>query len=167
MLFKKVQEEDIEAMRQIYLYYIEHTTATYHKRAITWEEMKSILVVDHPKYESYGIWEEECLCGYVILTQFKAREAFDHTAEVTLYLKHGYEGRGIGGEALTFIEERAIAKEIHTLLAVICGENTASIKLFERHHYVKCAHYKEVGYKFGRWLDLVSYQKLVDEKKNK
>lgn len=159
--FKKVEEQHIEALRAIYLYYIHESTATYHKREISLEEMRELLVIDHPKYESYGIWDEEHLCGYVILTRFKEREAFDYTAEITIYLKKGYEGKGIGNKALEFIEKRALTKELHVLMALICGENIGSIKLFEKNGYVKCAHYKEVGYKFGRWLDLVCYQKTI------
>lgn len=160
-IFKRVEEEHIAALREIYLYYINHSTATFHKREISMEEMRHLLIFDNPKYESYGIWHEEALCGYVILTQYKEREAFDYTAEVTIYLKNGYEGRGIGHKAIQFIEARARTKEIHTLLALICGENTASIALFEKNHYRKCAEYKEVGFKFDKWLDLVCYQKMI------
>ena len=99
----------------------------------------------------------------MILTQFKPREAFGHSAEVTLYLKHGYEGRGIGGQALKFIEERAkqSEKEINTLLALVCGENIGSRTLFERNGYAVCGEFKRVGYKFERWLDLITYQKFI------
>lgn len=159
--FIKVKEEHIDALREIYLYYIQHSTATYHKREISREEMRALLIFDNPKYESYGIWKQKELCGYVILTKYKEREAFDYTAEVTIYLKAAYSNRGIGKIAVEFIESRARVKEIHTLIALICGENIGSIRLFEKMGYKKCAHYKEVGYKFNRWLDLVCYQKML------
>ncbi|PHV69219.1 GNAT family N-acetyltransferase [Sporanaerobium hydrogeniformans] len=159
--FEKIVEEDIESVREIYLYYIQNSTATFHKRDISYQEMKELVIFNNPKYESYTIYYEGELCGYVILTQYKVREAFDQSAEITIYLKQGFEGKGIGTQAVNFIEDRARTKDLHVLLALVCGENTGSMALFEKMGYVKCAHYKEVGYKFGRWLDLVGYEKII------
>lgn len=159
--FKPIKKDDVAEVREIYLHYINHSTATFHKREISLEEMEKLVLFNNTKYESYLIKDQEETCGYVILTQHKEREAFDQTAEITIYLKQGYEGKGIGSKALAFIEERARTKELHTLVALICGENKGSIRLFESHGYEKCAHYKEIGYKFGRWLDLVCYQKML------
>ncbi len=47
------------------------------------------------------------------------------------------------------------------LVATICGENAASIGVFAKNGYEKCAHYKEVGQKFGQLLDVVAYQKIL------
>ncbi len=160
--FEPVKEEIVDELRDIYQYYINHTTATFHKKEISKEEMRELVLFSHPKYESYVIRYSGELCGYVILTQYKGREAFDYTAEVTIYLKSGYEGKGLGSCALEFIEQRARTKDLHVLIALICGENKGSIALFEKHGYEKCAHYKEVGYKFSRWLDLVCYQKMLN-----
>ena len=160
--FERITEEHIDEVREIYLYYIKNSTATFHKKEITRAEMTDLVLFKSPKYESYIIKLEKEICGYVILAQYKIREAFDQTAEITLYLKNGYEGRGIGKKAVIFIEERAKIKGIHTLIALICGENTGSIALFKKCGYNKCAHYKEIGNKFGRWLDLLSYQKIME-----
>lgn len=159
--FIKVEEEHIQALKEIYTYYIKHSTATFHIQEISDEEMRALLIFDDPRYESYGINLEGELCGYVILTQYKIREAFGQTAEITIYLKQGYEGKGLGKRALEFIEQRARIHEFHALMALICGENNGSIRLFEKNGYEKCAHCKEVGYKFDRWLDLVEYQKII------
>jgi phosphinothricin acetyltransferase len=70
-------------------------------------------------------------------------------------------GRGLGGRGAQFIEDVAKSNGIHVLVATICGENEASIRLFERNGYEKCAHFREVGKKFGRWLDVVAYQKIL------
>ncbi len=160
-IFEIINEQHIDEVRAIYLYYINHSTATFHKKQISRDEMRDLVVFSNPKYEGYIIKNNGEICGYVLLTQYKVREAFDQTAEVTIYLKNGCEGRGIGSLALDFIEKKAKLKGLHTLIGLICGENTGSIKLFEKHNYEKCAHYKEVGYKFDRWLDLVCYQKMI------
>ncbi len=161
--FEPIKEEHIDIVREIYSYYIKNSTVTFHINEVSYEEMRQLVIFENPKYESYLIKQDDEICGYVVLTQFKPREAFGHSAEVTLYLKHGYEGRGIGRQALKFIEERArqSEKEINTLLALVCGENIGSRTLFERNGYAVCGEFKRVGYKFERWLDLITYQKFI------
>jgi len=76
-------------------------------------------------------------------------------------LKPDYIGQGIGTKGLKHIEEYARANKLHVLIATICGQNEGSISLFEKQGYFKCAHYKEVGTKFGQLLDVVAYQKII------
>lgn len=159
--FEEIQEEHLQTVLEIYTYYVLNTTATFHAHPLSLDEMKELVMFECPKYKTYVIFDEVDICGYVILTQHKKREAYGDTAEVTVYLKHDYVGRGVGSLAVKFIEEYGIAKELHVLIATICGENSKSIKVFERNGYVKCAHYKEVGRKFGQLLDVVAYQKII------
>ena len=91
----------------------------------------------------------------------KPREAYDNTAEVTVYLRNGLERRGIGTFAVKRIEEIAVQMGFHTLLAVICAENIGSAGLFTSLGYEKCALYREVGIKFGRLLDVVCFEKII------
>lgn len=159
--FEKVKEEHLQEILDIYTYYVLNTTATFHEKPITVEEMKELVFFEDPRYEAYVIKDGTRICGYVILTQYKKREAYDNTGQVTVYLKKDCISKGIGIYALNYIETIAKNKEFHVLIAVICGENEKSIRLFERNGYEKCAHYKEVGKKFGRWLDVVAYQKIL------
>ena len=82
-------------------------------------------------------------------------------AEVTIYLKPEYFGKGIGREVLLQMEQKALEVSIVVLMGIITAENEASVKLFERMGYEKCGHFKQVGEKFGRILDVVAYQKLL------
>lgn len=147
----------------VYNYYIRNTTATFHINEITPEDMRDILYSGDPRFPAYAIMEGDKFCGYCLLARFKKREAYDGTAEITIYLKPGCQGRGIGSRAAADLEEIARGIGFHTLLAVISGENNASIGLFSRMGYNKCAHLKEVGLKFGRKLDIVYYQKLLQQ----
>jgi L-amino acid N-acyltransferase YncA len=159
--FEEILETHLEKVLEIYTYYVLNTTATFHAHALDLQEMKELVIFDSPKYKTFVIYDEDTLCGYVILTQHKKREAYDGTAEVTVYLKNDYVGKGVGTLAVKFIEDYAKTKELHVLVATICGENSKSIRVFERNGYVKCAHYKEVGRKFGQLLDVVAYQKII------
>jgi L-amino acid N-acyltransferase YncA len=160
---EELREEHLQAVLDIYNYYVQNTTVTFHNRILSPEEMRQIVFFDTDQYKSFIIQENGGICGYVILTQYKKREAYDGTAEVTVYLKHDCTGKGIGSVAVQFIEKLAKEKGYHALLAGICAENDRSIRLFERNGYVKCAHFKEVGMKFGRQLDVVWYEKLMTD----
>ena len=161
-LFKEATEEYISDILNIYNYYVLKTTATFHSKLLSEETMKRLIFFDDPKYKTFVIIKDEIICGYVLLTQHKSREAYDGTGEVTVYLKLDNVGTGLGSLAVKYIEEFARDKGFHVLIATICGENQKSIKVFERNGYKKCAHYKQVGSKFNQWLDVVAYQKILD-----
>lgn len=161
IIFKKTEFKDLPALKEIYTYYIENSTATFHIGQISNEEMNGIIFNKDSFYETYTIIEKEEIIGYVLLAPYNSREAYRRTAIVTIYLKNGTENKGIGTRGINFIEEVAKQKGIKSLIALICGENVSSIRLFEKNGYFKCGHMKNVGEKFGRLLDAVTYQKEI------
>ncbi|HNX29676.1 MAG TPA: N-acetyltransferase family protein [Syntrophomonadaceae bacterium] len=161
IIFEEMQEKHLGEVLSIYTYYVLNTTATFHDHELSESEMREIVFFENPKYRTYVIKSSGNICGYVILSQYKKREAYDRTAEVSVYLKPDSIGQGIGSQALKFIEDTAVSQKMHVLIATICGENSKSMHLFERNGYNKCAHYKEVGEKFGQLLDIVTYQKII------
>lgn len=156
-----MKEEYLDEVLQIYTHYVLNTTATFHSRPLKREEMREIVFFNNEKYKAFVICEETEICGYVLITQHKKREAYDGTAEVTVYLKPAYIGKGLGSMAVKYIEKYAKKQGLHVLVATICGQNEESIRLFEKNGYSQCAHYNEVGQKFGLLLDVVAYQKII------
>lgn len=159
--FIKTEDKDLKQCKEIYTYYIQNSTATFHIGDISDKDMYDILFCDLEGYESYVIYEEEELIGYVLLAPFKKREAYRRTAEVTIYLRPELANKGVGTKAIEFIEDVALKNNFKSLLSVVCGENIASIKLFEKNGYYKCGLMKNVGEKFGRVLDIVTLQKEI------
>lgn len=160
--FEEIGEKHLPTVQQIYNYYILHTTATFHSNPLSQEDMADLLLFECAKYRTFVAVENETVAGYVTLSQHKKREAYDSTAEVSVYLKPELTGRGLGKCCLGFIEEFARTYCFHVLIATICSDNIGSIKLFERSGYQKCAHFREVGKKFGQLHDVVAYQKILD-----
>lgn len=158
---EELKDGQLKEIMEIYNHYVMNTTATFHAKQLNLEEMKEHVFFDNPKYKTFVIFDNDNLCGFVVLTHHKKREAYDGTAEVSIYLKPNFIGRGLGSFAVRHIEDVAKRSGIHVLIATICGENNKSIKLFENNGYTKCAHYKEVGKKFGQLLDVVAYQKII------
>lgn len=159
--FEKMNEHHLQAVQQIYSHYVQNTTATFHTQLPTPDQMRKIVFSDNEKYKTFVILAADEVCGYVLTARHKNREAYDKTAEVSIYLHPAFTGKGIGSLALIHIEAFARQQKLHVLVATICGENQPSIRLFARNGYEKCAHYKQVGEKFGQLLDIVAYQKIL------
>lgn len=159
--FTTLRHEDLSLIKEIYDYYILNSTATFHTEKISLKELEEAIFIDHPVYKSYLIKCNGEICGFCYFTQYKKRQAYNRTSEVTVYLKPEFSYKGIGIYALNYIEKEAFNIGIKVLIGVITGENKASIRLFEKAGYEKCAHFKQVGEKFGRILDVVAYEKIL------
>lgn len=158
----EMRTEHLVEVLEIYNYYVLNSTATFHIQPLTIDEMKELVFFKEPKYKTFVICMEDRICGYVLITNFKKRQAYDQTAEVTIYLHPEYLEQGMGTVGLSYIEEFARINNLHSLIAIISGDNQKSIKLFEKQGYQKCAHYREVGRKFGLILDVLCYQKIIN-----
>lgn len=159
--FRPLLESDIPEILEIYTYYIDNSTATCQIAHIGVDEMRSTVMPSSPKYKSFAVLCGDELCGYVLFKCFNPREAYDATAEVTIYLKHGFTGRHIGTAALDMIEKEAAKSGIHALVSLVSSENTASIKSFQKNGYEICANFKEVSHKFGRRFGLICLEKII------
>lgn len=162
LVFEAMTEARLQAVLEIYNYYVRHSTATWHYHALDEQEMKSLLLSEDSRYGTFVILDGGSLCGYVSIHRYMTREGFGDTAEISIYLTEACRGRGIGRAALGFIEGFAREKGLHVLMASISADNTGSVELFSRNGYEKCAHLREVGRKFGLILDNVLYQKILD-----
>lgn len=160
--FREITASDFLAIKEIYDWYIENSTATFHTEPIQLKELQEFVFVNHPLYKSFLILHDHETAGYCFLTYYKKRQAYDRTAEVTLYLKQEFHHKGMGRMAMDYLEERAREVGLKNLIGIITGENHGSIALFEKSGYTKCAHFKNVGEKFDRILDVVAYQKELD-----
>lgn len=158
-----LQVSDYPAVKKIYDYYVINTTVTFSTQKVSLSELKQTIPVCHPKYKSFIIKNKSTVCGFCYLSQYRKRQTYDRTAEITVYLKPECVGKGIGKQTLEKMENVALANGIHVLVAVITAENRQSIQLFEKCGFEKCAHYRKVGEKFNRLLDVVAYQKILNE----
>ncbi len=158
-----ITDNDLQFICDIYNYYIKNTTATFHTEHVGIDEIKTFVPYKHHKYETFIVKNSDGeSCGYIYLGYYKPRQAYDRTAEVTIYLKPEMGGMGYGKAALDLIEDIAKEKDIKVLLGVITAENKASVRVFEKCEYEKCAHFKQVGEKFGKILDVVIYEKILE-----
>ena len=158
-----LKDSDYPTVKEIYDYYVVNTTVTFSTQKIPLAELKETIPAGHPKYKSFIIKNNDMVCGFCYLSQYKKRQAYDRTAEISVYLKPEFTGKGAGKQILEKMETVARANGIIVMVGIVTAENKQSVRLFEKCGFEKCAHYKKVGEKFNRILDVVAYQKILDE----
>jgi L-amino acid N-acyltransferase YncA len=161
LLFTEIGEEHLEDVLDIYNYYVLNTTVSFHTEPLSLSDMRQYVMNGDKRYKSYCILHDSELKGYVLITRHKNKQAYDTSGEISVYLKPGSTGKRIGESALHFIEKKAAELGFHVLVATVCSENERSRRLFLRNGYEQSAYFKEIGTKFGRRLDIVSYQKII------
>jgi L-amino acid N-acyltransferase YncA len=161
VIMEPMRREHLAAVRGIYNHYIRTTTHTFNVRELTDEEMAEIVFFKSDRWMTHIILDGTAVIGYVIVSPFKTREAYDISGEITVYLHPEHTGRGIGPEAVRIAEREAAGRGFHSLVAIICAENTPSVNMFKALGYEQCAHFREIGVKFGRMLDVVDYQRIL------
>jgi L-amino acid N-acyltransferase YncA len=91
-----------------------------------------------------------------------SKPGYRFTAELSIHVHRDHTGRGIGPLLLDALTARARAAGIHVLVAGVDGANEGSIRFHERHGFVVTARMPEIGFKFGRRLELVLLQRTID-----
>ena len=157
-----LRDKDYEIVKEIYDYYVVNTTVTFANEKPALSELKETIVTGHAKYKSYLIIADSNICGFCYFSQYRKRQAYDRTAEITIYLKPEFAGKGIGKQTLEKLKTIALENGIAVLIGTITAENLQSIRLFENCGFEKCAYFRQVGKKFNRLLDVVAYQKILD-----
>ena len=119
----------------------------------------------------YFIYERQGkIAGFCYAHRWKERAAYRQTMEVTVYVAPDSTGLGIGRQLVQRLIDACRSMECHALIACITAENEASRRLFETYNCVyrdaycggRVSHFKQVGQKFDRWLDVVDYELLLD-----
>ncbi|MFO1326725.1 MAG: N-acetyltransferase family protein [Rubrivivax sp.] len=93
---------------------------------------------------------------------FRAWPAYKYTVEHSVYVQHGQRGRGLGRVVLQQLIAAARQRDVHAMVGGIDATNAASIALHQRLGFRHAGTLPQVGFKFGRWLDLSFYQLLLD-----
>ena len=147
--------EDLEAINAIYNHYVQHTTCTYQETPETIEGRREWFArhgVEHPVVVAEADGQ---VVGWGALSACHARSAYRYTVEDSVYVAPGFHRRGIGTAMLRALVERARALGYHAIIAAIDRDQAASIALHARFGFEEVGRLREVGFKFGRWLDVV------------
>jgi L-amino acid N-acyltransferase len=101
------------------------------------------------------------LTGFAYYLPFRSKPAYAQTRETTIYVDEAWQGRGVGSALYEELIARARTRGLHSLIGVLGGDNPASAALHRKFGFEHVGHLREVGRKFGRWVDTNYYQKLL------
>lgn len=156
-------ESDLPGILEIYNEIILNTTAVYDYRPHTLEMRKSWW--EAKKRDNFPVFvaiEKNRLVGFSSIGPFRAWAAYKYSVENSVYVTSDMRGRGIGKMLIPPLIEAALERNLHTIIAGIDASNQASLKLHSAFGFREVALFRQVGYKFGRWLDLKFMQLLLE-----
>jgi phosphinothricin acetyltransferase len=154
---------DCTALSSIYNHYITNTAVTFEEEPVSADEIESRLRGVQAATLPWLVAEmDQAVVGYAYATKWKGREAYRLSVETSVYLHPEATGRQIGTLLYRDLLSRLRAMKLHVVIGGIALPNPASIALHERFGFAKVAHFREVGFKFNRWIDVGYWQLCLD-----
>lgn len=158
MNIRPVTLEDAPQITEIYNHYVKNTHHTFEYEPLGLEEIEARINKITAVYPFLVAEENGEILGYTHAARFKLRQAYEHTSEVLIYVKSDAKKRGVGTALYMDLFDQLEEMNIHVMIAGIALPNDSSVKFHERLGFTKAAHFKEIGYKLGRWFDVGYWQ---------
>jgi L-amino acid N-acyltransferase YncA len=153
--------DDAEDIRQIYNLEVSTSTVTFDLVPRTLEQQVTWLQARSGAHAVLVAEETGEVVGFASLSPFRDRPAYNSTVESSVYVRSDQRGRGVGALLLADLVGRAEQHGFHTAIARIVGGHEASIGLHRSAGFVEVGIEREVGRKFGTWLDVVVMQRML------
>ncbi len=163
MNIRAVNLNDSAQIAVIYNFYIENTHHTFETEPVNSAEMQTRIKTITTNYPFLVAEENGEITAYAHAAQYKSRCAYKSSAEISVYVRNNIRQKGIGTKLYENLFDELLKTNVHAIIAGIALPNEASIKLHEKFGMEKVAHFREVGYKFGKWID-VGYWELINKK---
>lgn len=101
------------------------------------------------------------LLGFASYGAFRAFPAYKYTVEHSVYVDSAHRGTGLGRTLMEALIEEAVVRDVHVMVGAIDAANAGSIGLHERLGFEHSGTVRQAGFKFGRWLDVAFYQRIL------
>lgn len=163
ILVRPAETRDARSIAEIYGWYVGNGTATFETEAPDANEMARRLSDVLSKNLPWLVGElEGNVVGYAYAGTYRPRPAYRFTVENSIYLHPTITGRGVGSQLMTPLIEACAARGFRQMIAVIGDSaNSASIRLHEKFGFQHVGVFRDVGFKFDRWLDTVLMQRAL------
>jgi L-amino acid N-acyltransferase YncA len=159
-MIRACEPPDASQVCQIYNHYVRETVVTFEEIPVVEHDMAQ-RIAEVTERLPWLVWEQHgTIVGYAYATAWKARSAYRFSVESTVYLLQSFAGRGIGTQLYQALIADLRGRSVHCIVGGIALPNPASIALHEKLGFSKIGQFKEIGWKFGRWVD-VGYWELV------
>ena len=154
-IIRNATVDDLPGILEIYNHAIINTTAVYSEQPHTLD-MRIAWYNDRIS-NGFPVFVAEingAVAGFSTFGHFRAWPCYRFTVEHSVYVHIDHRGKGLSKLLMQPLIDRAREMKLHVLIAGIDGENEVSYRLHQSFGFVEVAHFKEVGFKFGRWIDL-------------
>lgn len=159
-MIRKATEHDLSAIKDIYNYAVQNTTATYDINPRDDKYFANMLSEHTGKYLLAVYEDNGDIIGYVALSQFSRRDAYDITAELSVYVKADCQNKHIGTELMEYALSYAQTENrFLTIVSLITSDNEHSIYLHKKFGFEFGGKIKNAGFKFDRFLGVDIYYK--------
>ena len=163
MLIRPATLQDAEQIADIYAFFVNESAISFETQPPPSKEIAQRIRQNSKAFGFLVAQEADGaqVLGYAYGSQFRARSAYAHTVETSVYIAPQAQGRGIGRALYTQLLSDLAARGFHTAIAVITGPNPNSEKLHRACGFTRVGELADVGYKFGRWHPTLLYQRIL------
>ena len=155
IVVRDATEADLAAINDIYNHYVLHSTCTYQEVPETIESRRQWFGHHGAQHPVIVAERAGQVIGWGSLSPYHPRSAYRFTVENSVYIHHDHHRQGVGSMILEDLIKRARTLGHRVIIAGIDAGQVASVALHNKFGFEKVGHMKQVGYKFGRWLDVI------------
>lgn len=159
MIVRQAEAADAEAIAAIWNDTIDNTANTFTTQRKTRDGLAADIAARGAGFVVAQSGGE--VIGFATYFPFRGGPGYAHTVEHTINLSAAARGKGAGRALMATLEEAARAAGMHSIWAGISGENPAGVAFHAAIGFTHVARLPEVGFKFGRWMDLILMQKML------
>lgn len=165
MTIRKAQHADLPAINEIYNHYVTQTCITFDYASWTLERRQRWLDKLQRSNGYYHVLVKESesgeIVGFAYNSEFREKQAFNVSSEITIYLHPERRAKGLGSELMAVLLEEIASSPICRAYSLITLPNTASMKLHEKFGFKQVGILTDVGYKFGQFHSVAMLEKIT------
>lgn len=159
---RRAGTEDAARIAAIYNHYVADTVITFELDPVSVEEMAARVAEINAQGLPWLVAESDnAVVGYAYASQWRARAAYRHSVESSIYLAPDVVGRGVGRALYAGLIAELRGLDVHAVIGGAALPNPASVALHAALGFEQVAHFRETGYKFGQWVDVAYWQLLL------
>jgi phosphinothricin acetyltransferase len=158
---RKARIADLSRITDIYNWAVENTTASFDINTQSVEQREAWFSHYNDNHPLVVYEVNDCIAGYASLSEFRSKEGYKNTCELSVYIAPEYQNRGIGQKLMQHMIELGREIGFHTIVSVITTDNEVSVRIHEKLGFELCGHMRESGFKFDRYLDCLFYQLII------
>ncbi len=159
-LLRKIKESDWVDVVSITNYFTKNSFAAFADKEV---DIRFFNKLKNEAITFYMLEIDEKSIGFCCLRKYMPFDTFSNTGILTYFIMPEYTKKGFGTHMLLQLINDAKTNRIKNLLACIVSQNIQSIRFHEKHGFIECGRFKNVGYKFNQFFDLVWMQKFLNE----